>query len=65
MFSIIRLIVRRLTNKRIAKSKWAGRVLFVLAVLRWLNRRFEGSQIIRLQKNETASISIQHTESRH
>jgi len=64
MFSLIRLIVRRLTKNRVAKSKWISRFLLLVAIVRWFTRRLDRPQVVRLRKNESASISIHQNVSR-
>lgn len=59
MYSLLRFIARRLLNGPVAKSPFVRRFLFLVAVLRWLNKRFGGSpQQIKLRRGETLVVSV-------
>lgn len=58
MFALVRLIFRRITNKRVQKSAWLRRLLLIVAIARWVMRFLDKPQVIRLRKNETATVSV-------
>ena len=58
MFALLRLIGRRIAKKRMNKSVWLRRALLAIAIGRWVLRFLDKPQVIRLRKNETATISV-------
>ena len=60
MFSVVRFIARRFTKNRLNKSVWFRRALLAMAIGRWLLRFLDRPQVIRLRKNESATISVAH-----
>jgi hypothetical protein len=58
MFAVVRFIARRLTKNRLGKSLWVKRVMILVAVVRFVLRFLDRPQIIRIRKNESATVSV-------
>lgn len=58
MFALVRFIARRLTKNRLSKSVWVRRVMILIAVGRFVLRFLDRPQVIRLRKNESATVSV-------
>lgn len=64
MFALLRLVGRRITKNRMGKSVWIRRAVFVVAAGRWLLRILDKPQVIRLRKNETATVVVRQLGSK-
>ena len=58
MFAVVRFIARRLTKNRLGKSLWVRRVMILVAVVRVVLRFLDRPQVIRIRKNESATVSV-------
>lgn len=58
MFAVVRFIARRLTKNRLGKSLWVRRIMILVAVVRFILRFLDRPQIIRIRKNESATVSV-------
>ncbi len=60
MFTLISWGGRKILRSQSAKRLWLRRLLLLLTVLRWLDRRFQskGSRIV-LKKGENLIVSVQ------
>lgn len=65
MFALIRLLFGRIAKKRLKNSKWLGRIVLLVAIIRWITQWLDRPQVVRLRKNESATISIRQTGSNH
>lgn len=59
MFSLLRFVAQRLLRGRLAKTPIIRRLLFIAAILGWLNKKFGTSpQRVRLRRGETLVVSV-------
>ncbi len=58
MFALVRFIARRLTKNRLGKSLWVRRAMILVAVVRFILRFLDRPQVIRIRKNESATVSV-------
>lgn len=60
MFTLISWGGRKILRNQSIKRRWLRRLLFLLTVLRWIDRRFQskGSRIA-LKKGESLIVSVQ------
>lgn len=56
---LIKAITRRIFNKRLAKGGWLARIMFIIGMVRWLDRRFNGSRIVHVKKNEKIVVTTE------
>lgn len=60
MFTLISWGGRKILSNQSAKRRWLRRLLFLLAVVRWIDRRYQSKgTLIALRKGETLLISVQ------
>lgn len=60
MFTLISWGGRKILSNQSAKRSWLRRLLFLLTVLRWLDRRYQNKGThIALKKGETLVVSVQ------
>jgi hypothetical protein len=60
MFTLISWGGRKILSNQSAKRRWLRRLLFLLAVVRWIDRRYQSKgTIIALRKGETLLVSVQ------
>jgi hypothetical protein len=58
MFALVRFIARRISKNRLGKSVLVRRVMILVAVVRFVLRVLDRPQVIRLRKNESATVSV-------
>lgn len=56
---IARAIFRRIFNKQLAKRGWLTRIVFVIGIIRWLDRKLNKSRVVYLKKDETIVVSTE------
>ena len=62
MISLLRFLGRRLLSKTVVRNRWIRRVLFVVAVVRWLTQRTDKSYDMKINRDEYVDISVTKKE---
>ena len=62
MISLLRFLGRRLLSKTVVRNRWIRRVLFVVAVVRWLTQRTDKSYDMRINRDEYVDIIVTKKE---
>lgn len=65
MFGLVAKMCLRILQRFGAKNVYVRRALWILAIVRWVWRRRQGStQVVRLRKGENLVISMDNKEAR-
>jgi hypothetical protein len=60
MFTLLSWGARKILSNQSAKRLWLRRILIVLTILRWINRRLDNkASRIALKRGETLIINVQ------
>jgi hypothetical protein len=62
MISLLRFLGRRLLSKTVVRNRWLRRVLFVVAVVRWLTQRTDKSYDMKINRDEYVDIIVTKKE---
>jgi hypothetical protein len=62
MISLLRFLGRRLLSKTVVRNRWIRRVLFVVAVVRWLTQRTDKSYDMKINRDEYVDIIVTKKE---
>jgi hypothetical protein len=62
MISLLRFLGRRLLSKTVVRNRWIRRVLFVVAVVRWLTQRTDKSYDMKIKRDEYVDIIVTKEE---